>query len=66
MKSISQFFQFFKEVKSEMVKVKWPNFNEWVGATIIVFIIMVAFSIYLGLVDYAFNWLMFEKILTFG
>jgi preprotein translocase subunit SecE len=66
MKSISQFLQFFKEVKIEMAKVNWPSFNEWVGSTIIVLIIMVAFSIYLGLVDYGFHWLVFEKILSFS
>ena len=59
MKKVSQFLQFFKEVKSEMAKVKWPSFNEWVGSTFIVFIIMIIFSIYLGSVDYGFHWLIF-------
>lgn len=64
MKSISQVFQFFKEVKSEMAKVKWPTVQDFVGATIIVLIVMVIFSLYLGAIDYACYKLLFEKILS--
>lgn len=64
MKSITQVFQFFKEVKAEMAKVKWPTVPDFIGATIIVLIIMVVFSIYLGAIDYAFYNLLFKKILS--
>ena len=43
--------QFLNEVKLELTKVVWPKFNEWVGSTIIVLVIVVAFAVYLGLVD---------------
>jgi len=66
MKSVTQFLQFFKEVKVEMAKVKWPNFSDWMGSTVVVLIIMFAFSIYLGLVDYGFKWVVFDKILSFS
>jgi len=44
--------QFFKEVRTELGKVVWPTWNELVGSTIIVLIIVVAFSLYLGAIDY--------------
>jgi len=44
--------QFFKEVRSEMGKVVWPSWNELVGSTIIVLVIVTAFALYLGAVDY--------------
>ncbi len=43
--------QFVKEVHLELSKVTWPKFNEWVGSTIVVLLLMSFFSIYLGLVD---------------
>ena len=46
--------QFFSEVKSEMSKIVWPKFDELVGTVIIVLILVVAFSVYLGLVDFIF------------
>ena len=44
--------QFLKEVRAEMGKVVWPSWNELVGSTIIVLVIVTAFSLYLGAVDY--------------
>ena len=44
--------QFLREVKAEMGKVVWPSWNELVGSTVIVLIIVTAFSLYLGAVDY--------------
>lgn len=43
---------FFKEVRVELGKVAWPSFNEFVGATIVVLIIVAAFAVYLGAVDF--------------
>jgi preprotein translocase subunit SecE len=43
--------QFVKEVHLELSKVTWPKFDEWIGATIVVLLLMSFFSIYLGLVD---------------
>ena len=43
--------QFVKEVHLELSKVTWPKFNEWVGSTVVVLLLMSFFSIYLGLVD---------------
>lgn len=47
--------QFFKEVKSELGKVVWPRYDDFVGSTIVVLVLMTAFAIYLGLVDLALS-----------
>jgi preprotein translocase subunit SecE len=43
--------QFVKDVQLELSKVTWPKFDEWVGSTLVVLLLMSFFSIYLGLVD---------------
>jgi len=43
--------KFFKEVKSEMSKVTWPNWAELKGSTILVIILSVFFAVYVGLID---------------
>ena len=43
---------FFKEVRIELEKVTWPSFNEFIGATMVVLIIVAAFAVYLGAVDF--------------
>ena len=45
---------FFGEVKVELSKVVWPTRSEFLGAVIVVLITMVAFAIFLGLVNYIF------------
>jgi preprotein translocase subunit SecE len=49
------FVLFFKEVQQELAKVIWPSFDELVGSTIIVLIIIAAFTVYLGAVDFTFR-----------
>ena len=46
--------QFFSEVKIELSRVVWPKFDEFVGSTIVVMVIVVAFAIYLGALDAGF------------
>ena len=43
---------FLQEVRAEMGKVVWPKFNELVGSTVVVIILVTAFSLFLGSVDY--------------
>ena len=43
--------QFVKEVHLELSKVTWPKFDEFVGSTIVVLLLMSFFAVYLGLVD---------------
>jgi len=49
--------QFLKGVRLELIKVVWPKFDEFIGSTIVVLVIVCAFAIYLGVVD-----LMFSKL----
>ncbi len=51
MKSVGQFL---REVQAEMAKVTWPSFNQLVGSTIIVLILVVFFAVYLGAIDFVF------------
>ncbi len=51
--AIKNAIQFLQDVKSEMKKVVWPSYQEFVGSTIIVLLLLVVFMIYLGLIDAA-------------
>lgn len=54
---------FFKEVRVELGKVTWPSFNEFVGATIVVLIIVAAFAVFLGAVDFGLR-LAYTELVT--
>lgn len=43
--------QFLTEVRTEMSKVVWPSYAEFIGSTMVVLLIVCAFSIYLGAID---------------
>jgi preprotein translocase subunit SecE len=44
--------QFFREVKVELQKVTFPTRQETVGSTVVVLVLTVIMSIYLGLSDW--------------
>ena len=48
-------FRFLREVQLELSKVTWPNFDEWVGSSIVVFVLVVFFGIYLSALDLGFS-----------
>ena len=48
--------QFLQEVKVELSRVEWPTFPEFVGSVIVVFIVVLAFALFLGVVDKAISW----------
>lgn len=54
-------FRFLSEVKLELQKVAWPDFNELVGSVIVVFLLLFASAVYLGVIDLCF-YRMAEKI----
>ena len=54
---IKDVMQFFDGVRREFSKVIWPGRDELVGATIVVLVIVVFFSIYLGALDKAFGYM---------
>ena len=47
--------RYLKEVRSEMSKVIWPTREQTVNLTGIVLAVMIAMSIFLGVLDYAFG-----------
>lgn len=49
--------KFIHEVRVELSKVEWPTFQEFVGAAMVVLIVVVAFALFLGVVDRTISWL---------
>lgn len=47
--------QYFKEVKIEMNKVKWPTKNQTVNYTLVVIGVSAVVAVFLGTLDYIFN-----------
>jgi preprotein translocase SecE subunit len=43
--------QFLYEVKLELSRVEWPNFQEFVGSAFVTLIVVVVFALFLGIVD---------------
>jgi preprotein translocase subunit SecE len=46
---------FFKEVKVELSKIVWPTREEFIGATIVALIVILAFTLFLSVINYTFN-----------
>ena len=57
-KMIKNVTQFVKEVHLELSKVSWPKFDEFIGSTIVVLVLVTFFSVYLGLIDLGLSELM--------
>ena len=55
--AVKNITQFFHEVRIELSKVEWPTLQEFFGAAIIVLIVVIAFAIFLGVVDRTISWL---------
>lgn len=49
--------QFLNEVKVELSRVVWPKFDEFFGSTIVVLVIVAAFAVYLGALDFGLTYL---------
>jgi preprotein translocase subunit SecE len=47
--------QFFSEVRTELSRVVWPKFDEWLGSTVVVLVVVAAFAIYLGGIDFGIS-----------
>jgi preprotein translocase subunit SecE len=50
-KYLDRALQFLREVKIELKKVTWPSRKQAVGSTVVVIILVVIISIFLGIVD---------------
>ena len=49
--------QWFRDVMSELRKVTWPTRQETINLTIVVLVVAAALGIFLGGLDYVFNWI---------
>ena len=59
---MKQVIQFLKEVRQEMTRVQWPSRDELIGATIVVFIIISFFIVFIWAVDRTHKWLIYDVI----
>ncbi|MBI2674446.1 MAG: preprotein translocase subunit SecE [Candidatus Yanofskybacteria bacterium] len=50
--------QFLKEVRHELAKVTWPTKNQVIQYTVVVIAISLAVAVFLGLLDFIFEWLL--------
>lgn len=50
--------EFFKDVRAEMNKISWPTFPELRESTIVVIVTVLIVSVFVGSVDYLFNFML--------
>ena len=49
--TIDKWLQFLREVKVELKKVVWPSRKQTIGSTVVVLILTVIISVFLGIID---------------
>jgi len=49
--SLEKVMQFLREVKVELRKVTWPSRKQTVGSTVVVIVLVMIISLFLGVVD---------------
>jgi len=52
---IKQIKRFIEETKSELRKVTWPKTQDVVRTTIIIVLMVVTFSVFIGIIDFLFS-----------
>jgi preprotein translocase subunit SecE len=52
---VQKLIKFLKEVRNELNKVTWPTKNEIIGSTIVVVIVSIIMSIFIGIVDFGLD-----------
>ncbi len=55
---VQKSIQFLREVKIELKKVTWPTRKQTMGSTLVVIILVMIISLFLGAVDYSLSSLM--------
>ena len=50
--------QYFRETRAELRKVRWPSREEAWAMTKVVLAVTFGMALFLGVLDYAFNWLL--------
>jgi preprotein translocase subunit SecE len=56
-KYIGQGIQFLREVKVELKKVTWPSKKQAMGSTVVVIILVLLISVFLGVVDMVLSYI---------
>ena len=57
-----RFFKFLKEVKAELKKVSWPTWDEVSRSTIVVFVTLIFFTMFIYYSDYVIK-VIVDKVL---
>lgn len=52
---IRKSIQFLREVKTELKKVTWPSRKQTIGSTVVVIILVMIISLFLGTVDFGLS-----------
>lgn len=52
---VQRIVRYLREVRIELARVDWPSRKELVGSTLVVVVVLVALSLYLGAWDYLFT-----------
>ena len=60
------FWNYLKEVRSELKKVTWPSRKEVYGTTVVVIVAVLFFGFYLFFVDVLASWLITQIKALFG
>ncbi|HEU5298495.1 MAG TPA: preprotein translocase subunit SecE [bacterium] len=60
---VERIVRYFREVRVELAKVDWPSRQELFAMTVVVVVVLLAMSLYLGLWDLLFSAL-FQRILV--
>ncbi|HOP61209.1 MAG TPA: preprotein translocase subunit SecE [Candidatus Saccharicenans sp.] len=61
-----RFWNYLKEVRSELKKVTWPSRKEVYGTTVVVIVAVLFFGFYLFFVDVLASWLITQIKALFG
>lgn len=54
----NQLIQFLREAKAELLKVNWPSKKQTINYTLLVIGVSIAVAIFLGSLDYFFNYIL--------
>ena len=64
--AVKNVVQFLQDVKIELTKIVWPKFDDFIGSTIVVLVLVFLFAIYLGSLDFGFSTLARYIFRTYG
>ena len=60
---IERIRRYFREIRTELGRVEWPSRAELVAMTIVVVVVLLVLSLYLGAWDLLFSWV-FQRVLV--